>query len=232
MSNFGTSDATASQGSFDASSYVAVATVVEDFEENEVAPSQAVTRQESSNPYAAPLSLAGTANDTCVKHSLPLKKLEMISTLLFCMQITVVLFIVTFGLAICAPGLSFLIFLTMIAGLATWICMVVLAYYSRSLASAIFNGALAFLPLLGLLILLSVYDRSRKLLKDNGYRSGWLRMELDPDAHRQLSMEQARVEQAAVATVVKKERSVVSLTLTYGLIGLLVGMIVLSIIGS
>lgn len=108
--------------------------------------------------------------------------------------------------------------------------MVVLAYYSRSLASAIFNGALAFLPLMGLLILLSVYDRSRKLLKDNGYKSGWLRMELGPDEYKRLSTEQAAVEQVAVGTVVKKERSVVSLALTYGLIGLLLGMLALSII--
>ena len=230
MSNFETSDATASQGVFDASSYVAVATVVENFEGDKGASGHAVASQEARNPYASPLSLGETATGSSLKNRPPLKKLETISTLLFCMQITVVLFIATFCVAICAPALSFLIYLTMMAGLANWICMVVLAYYSRSLASAIFNGALAFLPLMGLLILLSVYDRSRKLLKDNGYKSGWLRMELGPDEYKRLSTEQAAVEQVAVGTVVKKERSVVSLALTYGLIGLLLGMLALSII--
>ena len=176
------------------------------------------------NPYAARVvNGSHQGGDSRKGNVFPLAKLRLINSLLICFQATFILGFVSLFLAAASSTLSVLALAIPLMLLVNWGCIILLAYHSRSLASAIFCAVLSFTPFLSLLIWPSVYDRSRKVLKDHGYKVGWWKMELDQDAYDQLSSESALA--MATPSPEKKERSTISLVVTYALIGLLVGAI-------
>ena len=231
MPNPTTASTTFAEGTSPAA-FVPVATLVEQDAKTDARYATQVT----SNPYAAPSHSPQeqASQDTETNGLVSLQKLQLINGFLLGTLITFILGFVFLGLALFVPNCTMLILAVPLAISVNWACVVVLAYLSRSLASAVFSAVFYVFPIFNLIILVSVYDRSRKILKDHGYKCGWLKMELEPETYNQLAKERgmAQVNFTNTAPTEKKERSTTALAITYVVIGLLVGMIVLSILAS
>jgi len=198
---------------FDAGSYV-VASLAETPAEPEF------NQLQSSNPYAAPALLDQQPPNSLSKEILSPKKLQWINGLMGCTWGSSLLCVATVLAIVTVPQLGDLSLLILLSAFVSWFSMILLAYSSRGLVSAIFTLVISFAPVIGMLAFIAVYFRARKILSDHGYRCGWISMVFDPQAY------QHAANQMAVATpAVKKPRSTASLVITYGIIGSLIGLI-------
>ena len=105
--------------------------------------------------------------------------------------------------------------------------LILLAYNVKGVFGSIFTGVLLNIPFLNLLILLGLFDRTHALMKKHGYKCGMFQLTFDQAVYDKIMAEIAHRESMPK---VKPKRSPVAIAITYAIIGLLIGLIAISIL--